>query len=107
MFQAVQDFIRLADDSDDVPKLSKGRKYSQFAISDAEWAQLELIHNVLKVRVCSIVMLLADNAFYANMEQEVAETQHAFSSETKATVTKTVGTLEWLQTCWEQMAGHE
>jgi hypothetical protein len=106
LFQAVQDFISLADLSNSVPKLSNGRRYSQFAISDAEWKQLELIHDVLKVRVCSIIMVLADNAFYANTEQEVAKAQHDFSSETEATVTKAVSTLEWLQTRWEQMAKH-
>jgi len=40
-------------------------------------------------------------------EQEVADAQQIFSSETQATVTKTVGLLEWLQTRWEQMARHE
>ena len=54
LFQAVESFIYLADDSDRVPKLSNGRHYKQFEISNAEWMQLELIHEVLEVRVCSI-----------------------------------------------------
>ena len=58
MFQAVQNFTCLADDSDKVPKLSNGRQYSDFKFSNAEWKQLELIHEVLQVRVCSIGMLL-------------------------------------------------
>lgn len=48
----------------------------------------------------------ADKAFYATTEQGVAEIQHVSSSETEATVTRAVVTLEWLQTCWEQMAEH-
>jgi hypothetical protein len=45
---------------------------------------------------------------YANMEQEVTEAQHVFSSETEATVARAVPMLEWLlQTRWEQMAEHE
>jgi hypothetical protein len=51
LFQAVQNFLSLADDSNSVPKLSNGRRYSEFQLSDAEWTQLELIHNILKVRV--------------------------------------------------------
>jgi hypothetical protein len=110
LFQAVQSFIDLADDSDRVPKLSKGRRYAQFEISNVEWRQLGLIHEVLQVGVCSIVMLLADKPFYANqptMEQEIADVQHAFSSEGESTVAKAVLVLEWLQTRWEQMAEHE
>ena len=110
LFQAVQNFIYYADDSDRVPKLSKGRRYAQFKISDMEWIQLGLIHEVLQVGVCSIVMLLADKPFYANqptMEQEIADVQHAFSSEGESTAAKAVFVLEWLQTRWEQMAKHE
>ena len=40
-------------------------------------------------------------------EQEVADAQQAFSSETQATVAKTVSLLEWLQTRWEQMVKHD
>jgi len=50
---AVQTFLYLADHSDEVPKLSNGRQYSQSETSDAEWTQLGLIHEVLKVRLCS------------------------------------------------------
>ena len=62
LFQAVQSFINLADGSDRVPKLSNGRHYKQFEISNTEWTQLELIHEALKVRVCSIHRH-ADQAF--------------------------------------------
>jgi hypothetical protein len=47
--------------------------------------------------------------FYAAIhhgEQEVTGTQHAFSSETEATLATAIPILEWLQTRWEQMAGH-
>lgn len=54
LLQAVRNFINLADDSGRVPKLSNGRHYKQFEISNVEWTQLGLIHEVLKVRVCSI-----------------------------------------------------
>jgi hypothetical protein len=110
LFQAVQNFLYFADDSNRVPKLSKDRRYAQFEISNVEWRQLGLIHEVLQVGVCSIVMLLADGPFYANqptMEQEVTEAQHAFSSESEPTVTRAISTLEWLQIRWEQMAKHE
>ena len=106
LFQAVQTFILLADDSDEVPKLSKGRRYSQFEISNAEWKQLGLIHEVLRVRLCSHYHPV-DEAFHATMEQEITEAQHDFSSEGEATVTRAVATLEWLQTRWEQMAKHD
>ena len=56
----VYSFIYLADEGDDATNLSNDRKYSQFEISSAEWTQLELIRDVLKVCVCAIVMLLAD-----------------------------------------------
>jgi hypothetical protein len=105
LFQAVQTFILLADDSDEVPKLSNGRQYSQFEISNAEWKRLGLIHEVLRVRLCSHCHPV-DEDFHVTMGQEITETQHAFSSETEATVTRAVAMLEWLQTRWEQMAKH-
>ena len=107
MLQAIQNFICLADDSDKVPKLSNDRQYSDFKLSNAEWKQLELIHEVLQVRVCSIGMLLPRPYVLSSiMEQEVTKTQHAFSSETEATLATAIPTLEWLQTRWEQMAEH-
>jgi hypothetical protein len=106
LFQAVQNFVDLADNSDKVPKLSNGRQYSDFKFSNAEWTQLELVHEVLQVRVCSIVMLLPRSSMPPTMEQDVTKAQHSFSSETKATVAKAIPTLEWLQTRWEQMAKH-
>ena len=44
LFQAIQHFILLADHSDAVLKLSNGRQYSQFEISNAEWTQLDVMN---------------------------------------------------------------
>jgi hypothetical protein len=104
LFQAVQKFTCLADDSDEVPKLSNGRQYSNFKLSNAEWKQLELVHEVLQVRVCSIGMVLPRPYVLSPiMEQEITGTQHNFSSDTESTVTRAISILEWLQTRWEQM----
>jgi hypothetical protein len=84
LFQAVQNFIYYADGSDRVPKLSKGRRYAQFKISDMEWIQLGLIHEVLQVGVCSIVMLLADKPFYANQPWSRKSPTYSMLSRVKA-----------------------
>jgi hypothetical protein len=63
-----------------------------------------LIHQVLKVRLCSHCHPVEKTLLHVTTEQEATEAQLAFMSETEATVAKTMGILELLQTRWEQMA---
>jgi hypothetical protein len=44
----VKRFTKLADESDDVPKL-RNKKYSDFKLSKFEWERLELLQAVLQV----------------------------------------------------------
>ncbi|KAG2743482.1 hypothetical protein P692DRAFT_20745381, partial [Suillus brevipes Sb2] len=43
----VNRFVRLADDSDEVPNLRK-KQYSDFKLSQSDWFQLSLLHEVLQ-----------------------------------------------------------
>ncbi|PSS37546.1 hypothetical protein PHLCEN_2v622, partial [Hermanssonia centrifuga] len=78
---AINKFCLVADVSKQVPKL-RNKNYSDFAISNAEWEQLRLIHEVL---------------------DEPRAAQAAFSSEKYSTVWRTIPTLECLQERWEIM----
>jgi hypothetical protein len=46
--QAITKFINLADDSPQVPDLQK-KSYADFRLSSDEWANLELLRDILKV----------------------------------------------------------
>jgi hypothetical protein len=46
--QGVNRFVRLADDSDEVPKLRK-RQYADFKLTNGDWLQLSLLHEALQV----------------------------------------------------------
>jgi hypothetical protein len=50
MFQAVDLFTALADKSTKVPKLIC-KQYADFSISEDEWEMLQLIQEVLQVRL--------------------------------------------------------
>lgn len=56
LLQAVNRFIQLADDSDEVPDL-KDKKYRDFRLSKPEWKKLELMREVLRVSQCLIMLL--------------------------------------------------
>ncbi|KZT27265.1 hypothetical protein NEOLEDRAFT_1061268, partial [Neolentinus lepideus HHB14362 ss-1] len=79
---AVDHFIRLANMTDEVPRL-KGKYYSDFALSDREWEFLQLVHQVL---------------------QEPSEAHQNFSSMNKPTLWAAIPILENLQNGWESMA---
>jgi len=49
--QAVSCFTALADESKHVPKLRK-KKYIDFRLSNREWEQLKLLHEVMEVSNC-------------------------------------------------------
>ena len=46
--KGVNHFVRLADDSDEVPNL-KGKSYSDFQLRKQDWARVELMHKILQV----------------------------------------------------------
>jgi hypothetical protein len=56
--QACNKFTLLADHSDKVPNL-KGKKYSDFLLTDAEWDILELMKEVLEVRASFSIRLFS------------------------------------------------
>ncbi|KAG2039592.1 hypothetical protein BDR03DRAFT_980807 [Suillus americanus] len=45
--KGVNRFVRLADNSDEVPNLQK-KQYSDFKLSQSDWFQLLLLHKVLQ-----------------------------------------------------------
>lgn len=47
-WQGVNRFVRLADDSDEVPKLRR-RQYADFKLTNSDWLQLSLLHEALRV----------------------------------------------------------
>jgi hypothetical protein len=56
--QGVNQFIQLADESDEVPDL-KGKSYTAFKLSPQEWTMMELMRDVLQVHL--LTPLLAIN----------------------------------------------
>ncbi|KAF5370479.1 hypothetical protein D9615_009743 [Tricholomella constricta] len=80
--KAINHFVQLADDSDEVPTL-RGKSYSDFRLGKQDWNKLELMHEVLK---------------------EPASAKQTFSSSQEPTVFRTVPVLEFLQETWENMA---
>jgi hypothetical protein len=83
IFQGVNHFVQLADDSDEVPDL-KGKSYAMFKISPQEWTELELMREVL---------------------QEPANAHQSFSATSEPTVWRTIPVLEYLHETWTNMAG--
>lgn len=81
--QGINRFIQLADESDEVPNL-KGKLYADFRLSAPEWAELELMREVL---------------------QEPADAQQSFSATREPTVWRTIPVLECLQETLQNMAG--
>ena len=59
--QGVDQFILLADASEKVPNLSKDRSYADYQLSKKDWDRLEVIHEVLRVRLLMIFMILLSN----------------------------------------------
>jgi hypothetical protein len=55
--KALNRFVRLADDAEDVPKLAKGRQYEGLSLSSSDWDRLDLIYRVLAVLYIKISML--------------------------------------------------
>ncbi|KAF8219071.1 hypothetical protein L208DRAFT_996808, partial [Tricholoma matsutake] len=53
IYRAIDKFCLLADVSPKVPNLKK-KKYGDFSIAPAEWELLELVHNVLQVRLAKL-----------------------------------------------------
>jgi hypothetical protein len=47
--QALNRFVSLADEADEVPNLARGRKYEAFKLSGDDWSKLHRIHQVLSV----------------------------------------------------------
>jgi hypothetical protein len=57
--QAITKFINLADDSPQVPDLQR-KSYADFRLTSDEWANLELLRDILKVMLttCDLVQVL-------------------------------------------------
>ena len=51
ILQGIDQFILLADASEKVPNLSKDRSYADYQLSKKDWDRLEVIHEVLRVRL--------------------------------------------------------
>ncbi|KAG1792926.1 ribonuclease H-like domain-containing protein [Suillus plorans] len=83
--KGVNRFVRLADDSDDVPNLRK-KQYADFKLSQSDWVQLSLLREVL---------------------QEPANATQSFSSAKNPTVWRAIPVLEFLQQSWQNMADDE
>ncbi|KAF5378616.1 hypothetical protein D9615_007187 [Tricholomella constricta] len=77
--QAINHFVQLADDSDEVPTLRR-KSYADFRLGKQDWRKLELMH------------------------EEPASAKQTFSSSREPTVFRTIPVLEFLQESWENMA---
>jgi hypothetical protein len=47
--KAINHFVQLADDSEEVPDLTGGKAYSDFKLMKRDWEKIETVHEVLKV----------------------------------------------------------
>ncbi|KAJ6537529.1 hypothetical protein DFH09DRAFT_1283526 [Mycena vulgaris] len=77
-------FVRLADDSEEVPDL-RNKYYRDYTLSKSKWEKIQLIHEVLR---------------------EPADVTQSFSSERTLTVWRIIPTLEFLIKRWETMSTH-
>lgn len=98
--KAINRFVQLADDSEEVPDLVGGKGYSDFKLMKKDWEQIEKVHEVLKVLItehrCVCVLI--------SSTQEPATATQSFSSSRYPTVSRTIPVLEFLQQSWENMA---
>jgi hypothetical protein len=82
-YQAITQFTLLADESSDLPSLSKHRLYANFHLSRQEWDRLEHIRDALR---------------------EPSNVQQTFSSKRTPTVWRIVPSFEFLIARWDTMA---
>ncbi|KAF7333887.1 hypothetical protein MSAN_02401300 [Mycena sanguinolenta] len=80
--KAIDLFVRIADDSDEVPDL-RNKQYNNYTLTKKEWAKIEMIHEALR---------------------EPADVTQSFSSERTPTVWRIIPTLEFLIKRWETMS---
>ncbi|KAJ6608449.1 hypothetical protein B0H10DRAFT_1921095 [Mycena sp. CBHHK59/15] len=80
--KAIDLFVRLADDSDEVPDL-RDKQYRNYMLTKQEWTKIEVIHEALR---------------------EPADVTQTFSSERTPTVWRIIPTLEFLIKRWETMS---
>ncbi|KAF7372957.1 hypothetical protein MSAN_00502900 [Mycena sanguinolenta] len=80
--KAIDLFVRIADDSDEVPDL-RNKQYSNYTLTKKEWAKIEMIHEALR---------------------QPADVTQSFSSERTPTVWRIIPTLEFLIKRWETMS---
>ncbi|KAJ6595485.1 hypothetical protein B0H10DRAFT_2232796 [Mycena sp. CBHHK59/15] len=80
--EAIDVFVRLADDSDEVPDL-RDKQYRNYMLTKQEWTKIEVIHEALR---------------------EPADVTQTFSSERTPTVWRIIPTLEFLIKRWETMS---
>jgi hypothetical protein len=95
---AVTRFIQLADDSEEVPALV-GKSYADYRLGKKDWAQLALIHEVLKVHFTHLQVIATDICW-----EGTGQCNTTFSSSTNPTVWRTIPILGFLQQSWENMA---
>jgi hypothetical protein len=98
VYQGVNHFVQLADDSDEVPNL-KGKAYSDFRLRKQDWARMDLMREVLQVCTLTIHCEVSHRIF-----QEPATAKQTFSSAREPTVWRTIPVLEFLLQSWENMA---
>jgi hypothetical protein len=98
--QAITHFLRFADMSEDVPKLSNGRAYGMYTLKPEHWAKLDKIHRILAVRHAVTIPLLINNVH----TQEPAAAHQSFSSESVPTLSRSIPILEFLLEKWGAMA---
>ncbi|KAJ6592120.1 hypothetical protein DFH09DRAFT_1073190 [Mycena vulgaris] len=77
----IDPFVRLADDSEEVPDL-RNKYYRDYTLSKSEWEKIQLIH------------------------EEPADVTQSFSSERTPTVWRIIPTLDFLIKRWETMSTH-
>jgi hypothetical protein len=93
----VSHFAQFADESDMVPKL-KGKNYSDFYLRKRDWEKLELMHEVLQVRLELIYVPIIDYCV-----KEPASAKQTFSSSKEPSAFRTIPVLEFLRETWGNM----
>jgi len=91
--------MRLADDSNDVPNLCK-RQYADFKLTQSDWLQLSLLHEVLQVN--SILHLLILSLLTFSCRNLL--TLYRASPAQKIQLSGKIPVLEFLQESWQNMA---
>lgn len=77
LLQAIINFLLLADASSQVPPLTKGFKYADYALSEEEWELLELLHEVLQVHANVLLYVITLTHYLLQSRNRMMRSSHS------------------------------